>query len=140
MNHATPADYATWAGTEGPANITQLLRSASAMVSRVTRGALYDTDSAGKPVAGSEAQEAMRDATCAQAEHWVTLGVDPRKGAADDSVQVAASKTINGATVTYVANPDRVKAQAESAVKMCQEAYDLLTIAGLTGGPARTGA
>ena len=137
--YATPADYAAWAD-DGPAeaDLERYLRSASRLVGRVTRAAVYDVDAAGKPVAGTDAADALRDATCAQVEAWHGQGVDPLLGRVGGKAQ-AVSKTINGASVQYAVYAAQAEARADAATTLCDESYSILVDAGLVGSAAHTG-
>ena len=134
--YATPADYAAWAD-DGPAaaDLQRFLRSASRLVGRATRAAVYDVDAAGKPVAGTDAADALRDATCAQVEAWHAMQVDPLLGRVGGKAQ-AVSKSINGASVQY---ESQVEAKAGAATTLCDESYSILADAGLIGSAAHTG-
>lgn len=79
--YATPADLQTWTGTAPPANAEQLLRSASLLVRRDTKTALYSTDDTGLPT-DSDLAQALKDATTAQAAAWAAANVDPTAGPA----------------------------------------------------------
>lgn len=49
---------------------TRLLTSASKLIRRATKTAIYDTDTSGYPT-NVDIRQAFRDATCAQAEWWI---------------------------------------------------------------------
>jgi hypothetical protein len=68
-----PADVQPRVPTDPEA--TRLLTSASKEVLRATKTAIYDTDADGYP-ADATIRQAFRDATCAQAEWWLTGGSD----------------------------------------------------------------
>lgn len=133
--HATPAQLATWLGTDAPANAASLLRSASLLVDRALIGAVYATDSTGKAT-DAAVLTALADATCAQADTWQALRIDPAKGAADDSVKPVTSKSIGSATITYEktatgAASASTDARARAAVTLSDNAAQILATAGL---------
>ncbi|WP_130012143.1 hypothetical protein [Serinicoccus sediminis] len=137
-----PLTYATTAELQGwlppsypwPDNADQLIRTASQLVRSATRTAIYDTTPAGLPAVGSDAADAMRDATLAQVEAWLQLAIDPAKGAADDGTKTVASKTIRGATISYAVYAGVAQARADAATHLCTEAALILGNAGLTSG------
>ena len=133
--YATTDDLEGWlpTGAPQPANVAQLLRTASQMVRTATRAAIYDTEPSGLPEAGSDAADAMRDAVCAQVEAWAHLGTDPAKGQADAG-SVASSKAIGSATINYSVSDVTARARADAATHLCHEATMILTNAGLVTG------
>lgn len=134
--YATETDLSVWLTTATPVpdNAARLLRTASAMVRSATRAAAYDTEPSGLPEAGSDAADAMRDATTAQVEAWLQLAIDPAKGQADDGGRVVSSKTISGATISYSVYAGVAQARADAATHLCAESALILTNAGLTTG------
>jgi hypothetical protein len=137
--YATPADLSTWTGTTAPENVVGLLRSASTLVEQATRNALYPTDSQGLPSLPEQAT-VFRDATCAQAAYWAANDLDPAAGTlAVESVRVASSKSIKGASVSYdAADTAKAKqARVDALTRLCGEAYGILDNAGLVSAVIR---
>ncbi|WP_449281250.1 hypothetical protein [Leucobacter sp.] len=67
--YATEAEYADWLGEETPpAGAARLLRDASLEVDEMLITAVYRVDHDGNPIE-PKVIAALRDATCAQAEH-----------------------------------------------------------------------
>lgn len=105
--YATPAELAHYldpdaSAPEVPPLATVLLRHASSLVAGATAAAVYRVDAEGLP-ADTKLREALRDATCEQAGQWSLHGLDPRKGATQ-LTRLVASKSLNGASVSYEAN------------------------------------
>lgn len=73
--YATEAEYATWLGSAAPAGSARALRAASGRIDELLIAAVYDTDEDGKPTDSAHI-EALRDATCAQADYQQSSG-DP---------------------------------------------------------------
>lgn len=133
--YATPDDLSTWMGEPGPDNATQLLRTASLRVATATQADIYNTQANGKPV-DDDLSEALRDATCAQAELWAATGVNPIAGAGGLPAQVVSS-SIDGASVTMnTAALDTAKAQ--STTTLCADALEILRNAGLASGAVQS--
>ena len=129
--YATPDDLSTWMGETGPDNATTLLRTASVMVTTATQADIYDTQANGKPV-DDDLSEAMRDATCAQAEMWASAGLDPVKGPGGQEARLTTS-AIDGASLgfdAYLTEPARQKA----LTALCDSAFQILRNAGLASG------
>lgn len=106
--YGTPAELATWVDpdTEPPADIpkaTVLLRAATQLVLWYAQAARYSTGDDGKATDESVA-DALLSATLEQAAAWHLNGIDPRMGAAQGKRRIA-SKSLNGASVNYVADP-----------------------------------
>ena len=115
-----------------PENAAGLLRSASFLIRSSTKTARYRTNGEGMP---SEPfiSAAFRDATCAQVKFWADMGVDPTQGAAGVK-PLAASKSINGASVQYSTYVSTAEARANAAGTLGPDAYYILEDAGLLGG------
>jgi len=131
--YATAADLATWTGTTAPTNATQLLRRASGLVRKATSVAFYATDTNGLPT-DADTLQAFNDATCAQANLWASAGIDPAGG----GVAVIAplrSKRLGSAALDYdtsaTSSVTAYSARAKAATELCEEAFDILTTAGL---------
>lgn len=138
MQFATPADLLERLGAQDPpADPAGLLSAASALVARLTAGAVYATFTDGTAV-DPRIRSALRDATLAQAAYWIANDLDPTAGslAASDAGKVVASKTIKGASISYDAAAAREHAAARSAalVTLCPPSLLTLEAAGLTTG------
>jgi hypothetical protein len=134
--YATADDFAAWWSKPAPGNAASLLRSASALVGRHTRAALYRVTTEGLPDDPLVAA-AFRDATTSQAAFWANNAIDPTSGQlAETSKRLAVSKSIKGATITYDASATAQAQQArvDAVGVLCGEAWLILDNAGLTGG------
>ncbi|WP_068165760.1 hypothetical protein [Rhodococcus phenolicus] len=133
--YADSDDLADWTKKPAPDNADILLREASILVADACLADLYDTDSTGLP-ADSALRDAMRDATCAQAEHWASADVDPTKGAGGQEPRMTVS-AIDGASVsydTYLTAPDRLN----SVKFLYPTALRILRFAGLASNAVRS--
>ena len=133
--YATVEDLAEepWSVESPPANVGQLLASASMLVLGATRSAVYDTDTAGYPT-DDVVRAAFRDATCSQVTTWIALGIDPATAGADaatSSGRVAASKSFGPASVSYVGVEGAVATRARVATGLTDAAVLILSNAGL---------
>lgn len=132
LTYATPDDLSTWTSSPAPDNAERLLRSASMLVRRATRTAIYTTTNDGLP-SHDHVVEAFRDATCAQAAAWANAGVDPARPL-ESGDRVAQSKSIGSASVTYGDTDAIVAARTASVSQLDEDAVQILTDAGLVGG------
>ncbi len=74
--YATEPEYATWLGQDSPpVGAARLLRDASLEVDEMLLTAVYRVDQDDMPTDPS-VRDALRDATCAQAEHRAEYGDD----------------------------------------------------------------
>ncbi|MFA5608308.1 MAG: hypothetical protein WDA07_14215 [Leucobacter sp.] len=74
--YATEPEYATWLGApSAPSGAARLLRDASLEVDEMLLTAHYNVDHDGRPT-DEHVIAALRDATCAQAEHRAEHGDD----------------------------------------------------------------
>jgi hypothetical protein len=136
--HATVTDLAAEPWSVTADNAVVLLRLASRLVDQATMTAIYAVDGTGRAT-DADVLAVLRDATCAQAAAWATLGIDPIKGRADDSGTAAvASKTIGSGSIAYDRSGAVLTAQArqEAATTLAPEAWQILAAAGLLS-PAR---
>lgn len=109
---ASPEDFATWNGQAGPANITSVLRSCTALVQKATAMDLYAVDpSTGLPT-DTATLGALRDATCIQAAAWVALNIDPASGGVIVSSKAVKSKKLATGAIEY--NDAEVQAVAQA--------------------------
>ncbi|MDF7641729.1 hypothetical protein PT279_09050 [Bifidobacterium sp. ESL0784] len=119
---------------ELPENLESLLNAGSLAVREYTALCVYPVDQKGMPT-GQRAKEAMRDATCAHATAMLQLDIDPAKGGVIDT-RTKASKSINGASITY--NKGEQDSEAEARLQVAQgiapTARRILDAAGMSGG------
>lgn len=133
--YATPSELSIWMGEPTPDNATKLLRVASIRVTEATQADVFDVQPNGKPK-GDGLVEALRDATCAQAEQWAALGVDPVAGAGGLKKQVVSS-SIDGASIsTNGAALDDAKTKALDG--LCEDAFQILRNAGLASSAVQS--
>lgn len=133
--YATSADLVEppWSLSTLPANVDQLLASASLLVLGATRSAVYDADPEGYPY-DLVIRAAFRDATCSQVTTWIALGIDPATAGADaatSSGRVAATKSFGPASVSYVGVEGAVATRARLATGLTDAAALILATAGL---------
>lgn len=142
--YATPAELAAWLDPDAetptvPANATVLLRAATELVRDAASNAVYRTDSTGAAI-DSHVSDALRDATTEQASAWSLNGLDPRKGPQQAPRRVA-SKGLNGASVSYVADSaaDTALSELASGKSLTASAWRILDNAGLVSTRVSTG-
>lgn len=126
--YATPSDLATWTGSPAPDNAAVMLREASGLVGDAIICDLYEATSTGLPTNPTYV-DALRDATCAQVEHWIAAQIDPLAGAGGQEPRMTVS-AIDGASVsfdTYLTAPDRLN----SAKYLAASSWRILRRAGL---------
>jgi hypothetical protein len=129
--YATSSDLATWTGSAAPTNADALLRTASMLVRRQTRTAVYDVDTAGAPT-DADTLAAFNQATCAQAAAMAANNVDPAAGVAGASGAVQ-STSIGTASITYAVAGDAAASRQALLTELCSEAAMILDDAGLLG-------
>jgi hypothetical protein len=131
-SYAVKSDLSDWlpATVNMPQDPTSLLRSATFIVAQACNRNPY-TDTPTDP-----AKAALRDATCAQVQSWLTLGIAPA-AVGLDSAPVKKS-TILGADVEHDTT-GQVAALAEAAKHLAPEAYTILYTAGLLWLPVPLG-
>jgi hypothetical protein len=134
--YADSADLTAWTGTAAPSNATVLLRSASLLVRRATRSAVYAVDGTGLP-ADTSVSGAMRDATCAHAAALAAAGVDPL--AAGTEAGAVSASSIGSASVTFADSAAAAAARARLSDRLVPEALAVLAAADLlSGAPVAT--
>lgn len=116
-----------WLDGAPPAAVDRYLRSATFVVARAANRDPYadtpsDTDAA-----------PLRDATCAQAASWITLGIDPAKLGIDGPPLVKRSEILTGKLEYDTAA--HTKARAEAVSELAPEAEAILATAGLLWVP-----
>jgi hypothetical protein len=139
--YATPADLAAppWSLSPLPTDVDARLLSASLLVARATRSAVYDVDETGAPT-DPTIITALRDATCSQVVTWAALGIDPRAAGADaatSSGRVATTRTLGPATLAYAGTEAATARRAATATTITLEAHGILDAAGLLPGTIR---
>jgi hypothetical protein len=87
--YATTTDLANWIEAAPPEDAAKLLRRATREVDRLTRGARFDTDADDEPT-DTVVLAALRDATCAVAEWWISTGDDLGAVGAYQSVSIGS--------------------------------------------------
>jgi len=127
--YATSSDYSTWSGVDtSPANVDQLLRSASLLIAEATSTARYVVDDTGLPT-DTILVGALRDATCAQVVAWVAAGVDPT-AAGLQTASIVRGKGIGSARLEYdtslSASVTAFQARQQIASELCDEAIRIL--------------
>lgn len=135
--YAKSDDLKTWMGVDAaPANADALLRSASRLVTRAIRGALFDTDTTGLPT-GAVQLQATNDAACAQAAAWSSNSIDPLKGGLPQDRVV--QKSLGDASVRYsdFADNEQARHDLASGKVLTAEAWSILEEAGLTSSRVR---
>lgn len=125
--YATETDFESWAAAseayEGrPEKLKAKLRSASLVVERMTASAHYRTDEDGYPVDPNVA-EAFMEATCYQAAHSATHFDGP------SSISAYTSVSLGPLSLGESSN-----AASQAVARESEEAWAVLSAAGLTGG------
>lgn len=133
--YADADDLTTWLGGPAPDNAISLLRHASSRVANACRCDIYDTQPSGLPV-DDDIREALRDATCAQAERWKELKVDPAAGAGGFDVQITSSSIDGSSLSTTAATVDAARAEALDG--LCELSVSILRNAGLASSLVRS--
>lgn len=137
QTYATTFDLTTWTGEDEPPKAAQLLRSASFVIRRATRSAIYDVDELGHP-SDPKLRTAFRDATCAQAAGWAAAGIDPTGGPAAVAPPPVSQKAIGTATIQYdtaaAASVTAQQARAQALRDLHPDAEAILSDAGLLNG------
>lgn len=134
--YGTPAELAVWVDPDtDPAppipKATVLLRAASQLVLWYTQAARYATGDDGKAT-DEDVADAMLSATLEQAAAWHLNGIDPRLGAGQIKRRIS-SKSLSGASVSYVADPkaDTWLSDLASGQALTVSAWQFLDNAGL---------
>ena len=133
--YATEEQLTSWIGSEPDVDSTApYLRAASVLVHRAVRNDIYDTAPNGTP-SDPDLAEAVTEATCAQAEVWIAMGVNPVAGAGGQEARPTVS-AIDGASVsfdTYLT----AQAFAEAVENLAPAALSILRAAGLASAAVR---
>ncbi|PSK95774.1 hypothetical protein CLV30_12826 [Haloactinopolyspora alba] len=135
LTYATETDLTAspWGIDPVPANVAALLRSASLLVRRKTRTAVYATDADGYP-SDTGLRQAFTDATCAQAASWAAAGIDPTGGTAGAKQTAVTSKGIGSASLSYAGGAAAADARARALDTLCPDAATVLVTAGVLHG------
>lgn len=129
--YATEAEYATWLGVEeAPAGAATALIRASRAVDQMLLTAVYDVDDDGLPTDTAHA-EALRDATCAQAEYAAAAGDPNLVGAGAPS---GAITQVGLGSLSYAKTAAAGIGGTSGLARWSSEAWQILQRAGLTGG------
>ncbi|QOT15881.1 hypothetical protein [Paenarthrobacter sp. YJN-5] len=139
--YADATALTAWTGGPPPANATQLLRSASMLITSATVAAVYGVDDAGLP-SDAAVLEAFRDATCAQVAYWVAAGVDPVAGGISTTAPVRAKKLGSGSfeyDTAVSGSVNAFQAKRAAAITLCAEAFMILHQAGITPSGVQRG-
>lgn len=135
--YADHAQLVDWMDNENvPEKPKSMLRAASLMVFNATEYAHYRTDSKDFPTE-ERVRVAFRDATTAQVQYWVELGVKPISGVAGTEF-VVLTKAMDGASIGYGADKKVLEAKALAAETLGPVALGILSAAGLLSGPVRS--
>lgn len=129
---ASSADYAAWTGAASPSGIDLKLRACSTLVLNATKLAVYDTDEATGLATDTTTKNALRDATCIQAQAWVALNIDPATGGVLTST-VKRRKEIGSAKIEYADTDAAAAARAAAYRALVPAARDFLAQRGLIG-------
>lgn len=131
QTYATADDLSPWVDTE-PDAIDRYLLAASIVVAKACNVSPYD------PPADT-AVEPMRDATCAQVQAWVVLGIQPGSLGLDPAIAPVKKTSINGADVERDTNGNLAALQS-AANDIAPQAAAILLQAGLLYVPLPLGA
>lgn len=127
-SYATPAQLAAWTGATAPTNASQLLRSASLVITDATFSAFYATLN-GVPTDANVLQ-AFQDATCAQAAAMTTLSIDPLAGGVL-TANVESRSKIGSAEIWLADGDAAAAAKARALTTIVPEAKLILEQAGI---------
>lgn len=130
--YAAASDYLTWTGAAtAPANITQILRTASLAVREATEMFYYTVDTNNLPV-DTDIKQAFNDAACCQAAALVALEYDPTTGGTVTAT-VEQGTSIGTAHITYAAADTlaAVEAKRRAITGLVPEAQRILRNAGV---------
>lgn len=131
--YATSDDLASWLSGDAPSNATQLLRSASLLITQATQAAYYAVDTNGLPSVPALLQ-AFNDAACAQAAVWIAAGVDPNT-AGLQAIAPTRQKGIGTASIAYdtslSASVTAFTVRQQLASRLCVESARILQAVGL---------
>jgi hypothetical protein len=122
---AQPSDLATYTGQPAPANATNLLRSATALVLRETRMAYYTVDPLTGLATDVQISNSLFTATCIQAAAWAQIGYDPLTGGVLTTSVVSSTK-IDTASETFADAAEAAQARADAITGLVPEAERVL--------------
>lgn len=123
--YATPEEFATWLGaSSAPEGAAQLLRDASTEVDEMLLTAVYRVDD-GMP-AEQRVIDALRDATCAQAEHRDEHG--------DEITIIEGAQPVSLGPLRFGGTTGGRNALAEGIPQHSFKALRILRVAGLIPG------
>lgn len=130
--YATMAEFRDWSGDQSAELTDQQRASASRLVEKATRGAVYDTDAQLYPL-DLDVLAALRDATCA-----VLAARHPNSTSAAGvaaELKAAGLKSAKLGTADYELAEDSSESAGISDDQLPYEAHSILEEAGLVGGP-----
>lgn len=122
--YATSAELMIYMGGSGPANAAALLRSATGVIRKATKFAVYGIGSDGY-ASDATVRAALRDATCAQVEFWHELEYNAKLGAAG-AEPIITAEAVPGGSVSYFVDPDLAKEALNLVDKLAPLARDEL--------------
>lgn len=122
--YASSDDLTAWLGTTAPANADRLLRAASTLITEFIACDIYRVDDNGLPL-DPVLLQATNDATCAQAETWITLGIDPAGGSAGAG-RVLTSSKIGTGSVAYTTAKTTAEDRATAASQLSPRSKAIL--------------
>ncbi len=124
--YATAGEYAEFTGEPVPGDFNpKVLVRASRRIDRVLIGAIYATDDTGMPT-DPKVLEAIREATCAQAQYWDELGDASGQGTGSELGEVEI-----GALRLRRSGNGKNGSGADPARQLSPVAADILRTAGL---------
>lgn len=127
--YADTSDYSVFTMAPAPEGIASHLQAASELVEYATRNDLYDTDEGGYPTKET-LRDAMRGATCAQAQFWVDNGINPNAGLGALK-PIPIETGIASGTIKYESMSVRNRAREKSIDCLTPRAWRLLRNEGL---------
>lgn len=128
--YATSDEYATWLGTDtAPEGAARLLRDASLEVDEMLLTAIYNVDHDDMPT-DPKVRDALRDATCAQAEYVAEYGDELERLNEGESIKLGPISF--GGAFSSGPNPQALPRYAPKAIRY-------LRLAGLIPGSITDG-
>lgn len=119
--YATADDLGAYLGTEPPADSDRLLIRAQELIDATLTSAMYTSDSNGNPT-DATVIGALRQATCAQVEYWITNGDEL------GTLDKYSSYSIEGISVS------RGNVGSSRQYRLCDRSWDVLRAAKLAPG------
>lgn len=129
---ASADDYATWTEAAAPDGIDAKLRGCTSLVLDASLGVIYDVDPLTGLATDETVKNALRDATCIQAQAWVALNIDPATGGIQTS-GVKRAKRIGSASIEYADTATAAAARAAAYTSLVPQAAMFLQQRNLLG-------